>query len=103
MKTNNLFGKVTAFVAIAMVGLVVSCKDNERLSSTDASNAASESLTDSYYEDSDDISLTATDAATATAKAETDDRLTCATITKGTGTIDINFGTTGCTDPRGNV
>jgi len=113
MKTNTLFGKVTAFVAIAMVGLVVSCKDNEKLNGTDAANAVSESLTDGYYEDADDMSLVAVNDAPAPARAATsvDERLNCGgayivVFSDGSnqtaGSFTVDFGT-GCTDSKGNV
>lgn len=103
MKTNNLFGKVTAFVAIAAMGLAVSCKNDESLSGTDATTAISESLTDGYFEDADDISVSQSDAQ-ATARVATDDRIcSSAIVTPSSGKINIDFGTTGCTDPRGNI
>ncbi|HEY8934918.1 MAG TPA: hypothetical protein VIM65_06835 [Cyclobacteriaceae bacterium] len=105
MKTNTLFGKVTGFVAIALVGLVVSCKDNDRLSGSDATNATSESLTDSYYDDSDDMAVNASDYAS-TARMATGyyDYRFCANPTLSGDTVWLEFNTvSGCIDKRGNV
>ena len=107
MKTSNLLGKFMLGAGVVSLGFLGSCsKDEEGLQTSDASTVTSESVTDTYFEDSDDMSVgVATDKA---GRIAADDRLTCATVTlganstKSSGTITIDFGT-GCTDPKGNV
>lgn len=108
MKTNHPFGKVAAIVAIGFLGMVTSCKDTEVTNGQDVTDAASESLTESYYQDADDVSLYSIDnKSSANGRTAADDyRIKCATITpsgdKTSGTVIIDFGT-GCTDAKGNV
>jgi hypothetical protein len=116
--------KIISTVAIALVLVVASCKkDNELLSSSDTQNLSSESVSDSYSDEANDMSNVAiggvTDSQYAGARTEgdsvtrlskLDDRLKCATVSitrTGTkespaGNIVIDFGT-GCTDARGIV
>lgn len=108
MKTNHLFGKVAAIVAIGFLGMVTSCKDTEVTNGQDVTDAASESLTESYYQDADDVSLYSIDnKSSANGRTAVDDyRIKCATITaqgnNTSGFVEINFGT-GCTDAKGNI
>lgn len=107
MKTNHLFGKAAAFVAIGLLGFVTSCKDTEITNSQDVMDAASESLTESYYQDADDVALYSIDTKSEAGRIAADDyRIKCATITATgndkSGTVTIDFGT-GCTDSKGNV
>lgn len=102
---------------------IISCNDENRLTLKDSQDIAEDALTDSYFEDADDMSSLAiqSDAATAggatsalTRQITVSDSRFCAgvsvTITLSpnstpaipVGTITIDFGT-GCTDPRGNV
>lgn len=108
MKKSNFFERATLFVACLSLGFVTSCtKDEERITASDTADVISESLTDSYYEDADDMSLAAvnSDGSPAGGRIATDDRFCTAVQFDGTassGVIIINFGT-GCTDPRGNI
>ncbi|HEX5169550.1 MAG TPA: hypothetical protein VFW11_10270 [Cyclobacteriaceae bacterium] len=106
MKTNFLM-RIALFACIAALA---SCtKDEERVTATDTADVVSESLTDSYFEDVDDMSIVAveSDDSPAGGRVASDDRF-CAGIligegsTLASGRITIDFGT-GCTDPRGNM
>jgi hypothetical protein len=102
---------------------VISCNDENRLTLKDSQDIAEDALTDSYFEDADDMSSLAlqSDAATSggataasTRQISVSDTRFCAgvvvnitmspnsTPTVPVGTITIDFGA-GCTDPRGNV
>lgn len=116
--------KLMSTLAIALVLAVTSCKkDNELLSSSDTQNLNSESVSDSYSDEANDMSNIAiggvtdtqyagvrTEGDSVTRLSKLDDRLKCATVTitrTGTkespaGNIVIDFGT-GCTDVRGIV
>ncbi len=125
MKANNVL--VRGLVALAMISLSLfsSCEDNQfDFSSSDSGNVENEAVTESYFEDVDDMSTLAisADASTSTGSRESglgrqgvkpsDQRFSCATITfefaqdnsldNPHGFITIDFGT-GCTDARGNV
>jgi hypothetical protein len=108
MKTTNLVGKFATIAAIALLGFISSCKDEETVNLQDISDASSESLADSYYQDADDLSLyTIDNKSSAGGRVASDDyRITCATIiaegTAETGVVSVDFGT-GCTDSKGNV
>jgi len=110
MKTTNLVGKFATLATITVLGFVTSCnKDNEPVSAQDVSDASSESVSDSYYQDSDDMSLYALQN-NSPGRISTDSRI-CdgdvsfeANSTTTSGTMYINFGTdAGCTDSYGNV
>lgn len=125
MKTLNLLAKTTSACVIAAVTLLVSCRDeDERLTAQDTQAISEESMTDSYFQDVDDlgsvaVSAPSEDAFTGGRKAATitinDDRMNCQgttiTITPADdstpdvpkGTIVVDFGTTGCQDARGNI
>jgi hypothetical protein len=121
MKTNNFFRKTTAIVAVTLLGLAVSCQEDESPYATEASYVAEESVTDYYYEDADDMAGTAVASEDGTGGklsgsqeasflTVNDDRF-CAlveltfdeasTLDHPLGDLTIDFGT-GCDDPRGN-
>jgi hypothetical protein len=108
MKKRSFLNRVSIFTVCLSLGLVFSCtKDDERVTSSDTADVVSESLTDSYYEDIDDMSLAAVnaDGSPAGGRIASDDRFCTAIQFDGTassGVIIIDFGV-GCTDPRGNV
>jgi len=119
--------KPFVYLWIAAVGMVTSCEEKVDFAADDTESVENEAATDSYYEDSDDMSalVVAADNGTLTgsrssagrevSKDKLDGRFACAT-TKVTldfstdskletphGIITISFGTAGCTDARGNV
>jgi len=55
MKTNSFFRKSATLVAMISLGFAFSCQENESPYATEASFVAEESVTDSYYQDADDI------------------------------------------------
>jgi hypothetical protein len=124
MRTHNYLTKVTALAAIVFTGITISCQENEVpvAQQNETSYVVEESMTDVYYEDADDLAGLAISADTRTAGGRlssdanvlVDDRLCAgvvitftlsvnATLDHPIGDIVIDFGTTGCTDPRGNV
>lgn len=125
MKITNLLTRFSASGLVAAVLLMVSCQDDEkRLTVQDTQDISEEALTDSYYQDVDDMGSVAIGAPSDTdlsggRKAATitidDDRFSCdgvvITITPDAestadipkGKIIVDFGTLGCTDTKGNV
>jgi len=124
MKMNNVFGKIAALSLIAGVMLVTSCNEEERLTATDTQDITEEAITDSYFQDMDDMAGVAINAPTdnqysggrsATTITIQDQRFNCegivVTVTPGAnstldspqGVLTVNFGLTGCTDLRGNI
>lgn len=128
MKTmKNVFEKSILGVAVMALGFLSSCTDNNQvtLSTNDSNNVENEAVTESYFEDVDDMSTLAVsvDVSTSTGSRESasgregkkpsDTRFTCATVTfefaadnslaTPHGYITIDFGTTGCKDARNNV
>jgi hypothetical protein len=118
MKLTNQFPKIVA-LSIASLGLLFSCKEEERLTATDTQDITEEALTDAYFQDLDDIGGVVIEAPnedqysggrTDGTITITDDRCKCATVTietSGTtehpkGIITVDFGT-GCADNRFNV
>lgn len=123
MKPNN-FLKITGLsLLVFFSAFVISCNDESRLTLKDSQDIAEDALTDSYFEDADDMSSLALQSDAATAGGATSpsnrqisvsDSRFChdvvVTITMSpnatqevpVGTITIDFGP-GCTDPRGNV
>jgi len=110
--------------AMAALGMVFSCIEEERLTAADAAAISEEALTDSYFQDLDDLSSVAVAAPdddqyengggrVATTITVNDDRFCELAVTieplEGStqlhpkGKITVDFGSTGCTDPRGNV
>lgn len=125
MKTKNVFQKSLLGLTVIFLSLLSSCDDNEfDFSSNDSNNVENEAVTESYFEDVDDMSTLAVsaDASTSTGSRESasgrqgvkpsDQRFSCATVTfefaadntleNPHGYITIDFGA-GCTDARGNV
>ena len=119
--------KISYLLALMASAFLVSC-DGDRfdLSSNDSESVQSEALTDSYSDDADDMSSVAlsADDATMSGRVSTTGRrvfkvsdpakrMDCAEVSielaadnstaTPKGTITINFGTTGCTDAKGNV
>jgi len=122
MKRNNWFTKVASVTLMASVALISSCNDDERLTMKDTQDITEETLTDTYFQDLDDMAGVAVNAPSDTdynggRKSTTitiqDDRFGCAgvvvtldatgTIDNPQGTITVDFGTLGCTDLRGNI
>lgn len=125
-KTHTVLTKGLIALAIGALGFLSSCnEDNEmNVNSNDTNNVQEEAVTESYFEDVDDMSTVAVsaDISTSTGSRESasgrqgvkpeDSRFTCATVTfefaedntvlVPHGFITLDFGT-GCTDPRGNV
>ncbi|MFZ6013444.1 MAG: hypothetical protein ACOYXT_24085 [Bacteroidota bacterium] len=122
MKTNKLM-KFFSFAMIAGIVLISSCVDEERITLQDTQDITEEALTDSYFQDMDDMAGVAIETPTdnqysggrtATTITIQDDRFKCngvvVTITPdANSTVDVpkgvmvaDFGT-GCTDLRGNV
>jgi len=121
MKTNNFLRKTASMMAVALLGFAFSCQEDEAPYQTESAYVAEESVTDSYYDDADDMGLVAVSSESGTAGGKlssessgllevNDDRL-CAlvaiafdeasTLAFPIGTITIDFGA-GCDDPRGN-
>lgn len=122
---NKLF-KSTSILIITAIALISSCNEEERLSVKDTQDITEEAATDAYFQDMDDMAGVAVESDNATnggrissgAKIITtiqDDRFKCSGIvvtlepdassTQDTpkGKITVDFGTTGCTDTRGNI
>jgi hypothetical protein len=108
MNTNFLTRIV--IVGISAAVFLTSCtKDEERLTASDSADVISESLTDAYFEDVDDMAIVAVESEDSPSggRIAGDDRF-CAGLLIGenssvsSGRLTINFGA-GCTDPRGNV
>lgn len=120
MTTNILKRSSTGMILAVFV--MLSCKEDERLTVNDTQEITEESVTDSYFLDLDDIATVAIAAPSdnqfsggrAAATITISDSRFCAntmvTITPGanstlespTGILTVDFGT-GCTDQRGNV
>lgn len=106
---------ISALLIFAMAAFVISCSDDEsEVSFTDSQSVSSEASVDSYFEDAEDISATASLAADGDLGgrvAGLDDRFCDNVIIRflrknvaNPDTILIDFGSgDGCTDPRGNV
>jgi len=122
---KSVFGKGLATCAMISLVILASCNEDQfDFSANDSNNVENEAVTESYFEDVDDMSTLAVsaDASTSTGSRESgagrggvkpnDSRFTCATVTfefaednslsTPHGYITIDFGT-GCTDARGNV
>ena len=59
---NNVFGKIAALSLIGGVMLVTSCNEEERLTVTDTQDITEEAITDSYFQDMDDMAGVAMNA-----------------------------------------
>ena len=124
LKTNVL--KICAMTAVVAVLGVSSCKEDEpsRLTLQDTADLSEEALTDSYFQDVDDMGgiaiETPTEAEYSSGRTSgvftiQDHRFKCAgvtvtiasdatsTETHPKGVLTIDFGSTGCTDDKGNV
>lgn len=121
---NNLFGKIAALTLIGGILFVSSCNDEERLTLADTQDITEEAITESYFQDMDDMAGVAINspndtqlsggrvASTITIE---DQRFNCqgivitvepgpnSTVDVPQGILTINFGTTGCADLRGNI
>lgn len=121
---NNLFGKIAAFTLIGGLFFVSSCNDEERLTLSDTQDITEEAITESYFQDMDDMAGVAINSPNdtqlsggriATTITIEDQRFNCAgivitvepgpnsTVDVPQGILTINFGTTGCADLRGNI
>jgi len=121
---NNLFGKIAAFALIGSIFFAASCTDEDRLTLADTQDITEEAITDSYFQDMDDMAGVALNSPNdtqlsggrvATTITIEDQRFNCAgivitvepgpnsTVDVPQGVLTINFGTTGCTDLRGNI
>ncbi|MBL0743780.1 hypothetical protein [Chryseolinea lacunae] len=127
MKTSNLFGKIASVALMGTFAFVISCKDEDKLTLADTQDITEEAITDSYYQDMDDLAGVAVSAPTddqysKNGRVETtysvtvqDDRFDCdgvvvsvtpdanSTLEAPKGVLIVNFGTTGCADGRGNT
>jgi hypothetical protein len=124
MKMNNVFGKIAALSLIGGVMIATSCNEEERLTVTDTQDITEEAITDSYFQDMDDMAGVAINAPTddqysggrsATTITIQDQRFNCtgivvtvtpadnSTLDIPKGVLTIDFGLTGCTDLRGNI
>lgn len=128
MRTGSIFRNVAVSLSILTLAFFVSCREESPLT-VEADYVVEEALTDTYYEDADDmagLSLMATDetdTGISAGKADAsggrlvgnifnDGRFTCATVTvelnddntfeRPKGKITIDFGD-GCEDAKGNV
>ena len=119
--TNSLLATMFPLSIVAL-SLLFSCQDEERLTRGDLQDISEEAMTDSYFQDMDDLGNVAIDEAPdaeynggrvhSTITID-DDRFSCEGVAvtinaTGTadapkGTITVDFGTTGCTDLRGNI
>ncbi len=125
MKTKNLL-KITSILMISGILAATSCNEEDRITAQDTNDISEEASTDSYFQDMDDMGSV---AVSAPSDAEysggrekgtftiDDNRFKCGstpltlTLVRGAnstpyspnGTITVDFGTSGCTDARGNV
>lgn len=121
---NNLFGKIAALSMISAITVLTGCQDEDRLTVADTQDITEEAVTDSYFQDMDDMAGVAVGSPsdnqfsggrTSTTITIEDERFNCngivATIETGAnstpdapqGVLTIDFGTTGCADLRGNI
>jgi len=121
---NNLFGKITGLAFIGVITLLASCQQEDRLTLADTQDITEEAVTDSYFQDMDDMAGVAMGAPSdtqysggrvATTITIEDQRFNCdgivVTVVPGNnstpdvpnGVLTIDFGTTGCADLRGNI
>jgi hypothetical protein len=125
MKITNLLTRFSSSGLMAAVLFMASCQDEEkRLTVQDTQDISEEALTDSYYQDMDDMGSVAIGTPSDSElsggrKASTivieDDRFECngvvvtiepdetSTVDIPKGKITVDFGTLGCTDAKGNV
>lgn len=124
MKTK-LF-RASSIVTLTAIILISSCRDEERITAQDTQDISEEALTESYFQDLDDMAAVAIQAPSESefnggrAKATievNDNRFRCdgdpilvtferiqgSTPTTPKGRLVVDFGTTGCTDLRENT
>ncbi len=113
-----------SFVCIGAAAIISSCTDENRLTLQDTQDITEEAVTDSYFQDMDDMAGVAVQAPSddqftggrvSTTITVEDDRFGCngivVTIEPGSestpnqpyGVLTVDFGTTGCSDQRGNI
>lgn len=111
------FRLLSALTVFSVAAFLISCGgDEETLASADKQSVSSESSSDSYFEDAEDISASVTFASNADLGGRTtgliDERLMDATITlsdgatENAGTITVDFGegvTTGGVERKGKI
>jgi hypothetical protein len=124
MKNNKLF-KGATILMISAITLVSSCSEEDRITSQDSQDITEEAVTDSYFQDMDDMAGIALQSASETNGGRSaiggrqisieDDRMNCSgiviniepsaqsTVDVPKGVITVDFGTTGCADLRGNI
>jgi hypothetical protein len=96
-------------VCIALVLLLASCSKEDAapdFSADDTESVNSDVLSDTYFEDTDDLTGSALGTQSLGGKVETDDRMVCASVIRQgdefSGTVRLDFGG-GCEDLRGNT
>lgn len=117
--------KRSSVLMIAAIAFATSCNDEERVTAQDTQDISEEAVTDSYFQDMDDMAGVAVEAPeesdysggrTKSTFQVTDTRFRCdgspltltlersanSTPAAPSGTITVDFGT-GCTDLRGNT
>lgn len=123
MKTYNLFEKITSLALIGGILFVSSCNEEDRLTFADTQDITEEAVTDSYFQDMDDMAGVAISAPsddaysggrTATTITISDERFGCqgvvatiepdaaSTLDVPKGKLTVDFGLLGCT-VNGNV
>ncbi len=124
MKHNKLFKtfSITLVIALAMIS---SCEEEERITVQDTQDISEEALADSYFQDLDDmagVAIVADDETNGGRRSVggrritiQDDRFNCdgivitiepsedSSLEHPRGSITIDFGTSGCSDLRGNT
>jgi hypothetical protein len=121
MKISNLTTKIASLTLIAMVGLFSSCKEEDRLTAGDTQDISEEAMTDSYFQDTDDMGGKAIESPDDQEYAGgrkagiitiIDDRFcsgasisidATGNIENPQGVITVDFGVLGCSDSRGNI
>jgi hypothetical protein len=125
MKLKNVFLKGMSLACIGAAALVSSCNEEDRLTLQDTQDITEEAITDSYFQDMDDMAGVSVQAPSetqfnsgrvaTTTITITDDRFQCAgvvvtidagpnsTVDVPSGVITVDFGTTGCSDLKGNI
>ena len=109
---------------ISATAIVFSCKEDERLTTQDSQDITEEAVTDSYFQDTDDMAGVAVESPSESEFSGgrgkgtitiDDNRFKCSSITvtlerganstpqNPAGVITVDFGTAGCEDLRGNV
>lgn len=132
MKPNNFLKSLTIIITMAVFSFVTSCDDENRITGDDSKDISEDALTDSYYEDADDLASVSLDASSndqlGGQNAEgsrvseaiiitVNDQRKCigetgivvsiepnvdSTPASPSGKMTIDFGT-GCTDSKGNT